>query len=444
MNVLTESMVRAGAELTRKLDEMRWPVFASLWFYLPEGKEWQLVLASPKASLDGPKQSYETIQSALSRVPSAGALSLSDIAVTDPNNQLILQLRSAISTGPTISGIRFRQNLVNGVFIEDAYIYRNSDRAPGDLQDQGVSMFRWQASFLLPGLQVAQPLTLGTIHIDPSPRTEDGQSQSSGHLSFGTERYLRDSEAKAKALSQLEPLAVAAAAIGGSVGEPVITSVRLENRQTLEASGVSTPLADSGLLVQWNVLAPDIDSATLAKGYRAALTLGPEEAPRWHRAARWLWKANLDADPYDQFLALWIAFNVLYGRKWRGNEADAITEYLAEELPQESEAQKLLAGLMEDLRKLGASGLTLRRDGSGPVADQLQTALGLPETTRSSRELLRLVSLVIYSLRCDIVHAGGVSVARGDTHLLWASRDVLKTVVMYLLRRRLGVEGGGV
>jgi hypothetical protein len=131
MNVLTEKMVTAGADITRKLDEMGWPVFASLWLYVPEGAEWKLVLASPKASEDGPKKSYETIQSALAETPSAeGALSLSDIAVTDPKNQLIMLLRSGIATGPTISGIRFTENVINGHFIQDAYIYRNSDRAP--------------------------------------------------------------------------------------------------------------------------------------------------------------------------------------------------------------------------------------------------------------------------------------------------------------------------
>ena len=44
---LTEAMIRAGAELTRRLDELRWPVFASLWLYLSEGNQWRLMLASP-------------------------------------------------------------------------------------------------------------------------------------------------------------------------------------------------------------------------------------------------------------------------------------------------------------------------------------------------------------------------------------------------------------
>lgn len=128
---LTEAMIRAGAELTKKLDELRWPVLASLWLYLSEGNQWKLVLASPLVASDGPKKSYETIQAALGKTPAAeGAVALSDIGVTDPKNPLIELLHVAINTGPTVGGIRFTRNVINGHFIEDAYIYRLSDTAP--------------------------------------------------------------------------------------------------------------------------------------------------------------------------------------------------------------------------------------------------------------------------------------------------------------------------
>jgi hypothetical protein len=128
---LAETKIRAGAELTRKLDELRWPVFASLWLYVSEGNQWKLVLASPLVASDGPKKSYEAIQAALAETPAAeGAIALSDIGVTDPTNPLIALLRVAIHTGPIVGGIRFTRNVINGQFIEDAYIYRISDTAP--------------------------------------------------------------------------------------------------------------------------------------------------------------------------------------------------------------------------------------------------------------------------------------------------------------------------
>jgi hypothetical protein len=128
---LTDAMIQAGAELTKKLDELQWPVLASLWLYEPEGNQWKLLLASPRVTSDGPKKSYETIQSALTKIPVAeGTLALSDIGVTDPNHPLIALLRMAVRTGPTIGSIRFTRNVIDGHFIEDAYIYRVSDTAP--------------------------------------------------------------------------------------------------------------------------------------------------------------------------------------------------------------------------------------------------------------------------------------------------------------------------
>ena len=128
---LTDVMIYAGAELTRKLDELQWPVFASLWLYGSDGNQWKLILASPRVTSDGPNASYKTVQSALAATPAVeGTITLSDIGVTNPENPLIMLLRTTLSTGPTLKGIRFTRNAINGHFVEDAYIYRISDSAP--------------------------------------------------------------------------------------------------------------------------------------------------------------------------------------------------------------------------------------------------------------------------------------------------------------------------
>jgi hypothetical protein len=236
----------------------------------------------------------------------------------------------------------------------------------------------------------------------------------------------------------LEPVAVAAAALGGSVGEPVVASVSLENRDALEASSVRISL-DSCLTLKWDVLAPDIDETALHKGYRVALAFGPQEAPFWCRAARWLWKANSEANPYDQFLALWIAFNVLYGPKRTDSEPSAIRDYLAEASPSEVTARSLLTRVLaEDLQLLGESGMSLRRDRSWRVADELKVALGLPETAQSARQVVTLACLVVYGVRCAVVHEGGFDLPREkEVGLVWASGRVLKAVLMHLFKGRL-------
>ena len=127
---LTEAMIRAGAELTKKLDERRWPVVASMWLYLAEGNRWRLVLASPRVASDGSWKSYEIVQAALAATPAAeGTMSLSDVSVTEPTAPLIALLRPAAGTGPVVEGLRFTRSVINGRFIDDVYIYRMSDTA---------------------------------------------------------------------------------------------------------------------------------------------------------------------------------------------------------------------------------------------------------------------------------------------------------------------------
>lgn len=307
-----------------------------------------------------------------------------------------------------------------------------------------MATYRWRVEFSLPGVPIARPVALDTIQLTPSPRDEKGHSRSTGYLLLETDQYLQQADAEQRALAQLETVAVAAAALGGSVREPVVISVRLENQDELEAAGVRTPLLDAGLRFTWNVIAPDIEEILLARAHRAALALGEPEASLWGRAARWLWKANSDANPYDQFLALWISFNVMYGPHATNGEPRAIRDFFAQAIASEPAAEALLVNIRpEDLRLLAGSGLTLRRGKRRPprpIANELQAALELPAVQQSRRELIELALLVIYAVRCAVIHEGGVMLPRDqEIRLVWASAHVLKPALMWLLRSRLGV-----
>ena len=121
---LTEEMISAGAELTRRLDQKA-TVEAALWFLLPDTNTWRLVICIPNIDDVGPKKIYALIQSILGKqYPTRINISLTDISLASRNHPLIQLLRVAIGTGPDISGIRFSRNTISGQFIEDAYIYR--------------------------------------------------------------------------------------------------------------------------------------------------------------------------------------------------------------------------------------------------------------------------------------------------------------------------------
>jgi len=121
---LVEADMEAGKALLKKLDEVKFKVKAALWLYMPDPEEWRLVLASPSIDTDGPKRAYETVQSQLQGIGQKDILSLQNISLVSPRDKLIKALKSVIKTGKEISHIRLTRNVINGLFIEDAYIYR--------------------------------------------------------------------------------------------------------------------------------------------------------------------------------------------------------------------------------------------------------------------------------------------------------------------------------
>ncbi len=121
---LVENDKKAGRALVKKLDESGFDLKAALWFYMPDSEEWRLILASTAVDVKGPKGAYEQVQSQLQAINEGYELSLQNISLVSPGDNLIKLLRSVVKTGKKISHIRFTRNVVNNVFIEDAYIYR--------------------------------------------------------------------------------------------------------------------------------------------------------------------------------------------------------------------------------------------------------------------------------------------------------------------------------
>ena len=123
-SVLTEEMILAGEDLTRQLDQINFPVNASLWLYDSESNIYHLIIASPEVRTYGPIWGYDRIRSILFRNPAIShTISLNNISVVEDRDPLIISLRSAIGRRG-VSGMRLSANAVNGVFIEDAFIYK--------------------------------------------------------------------------------------------------------------------------------------------------------------------------------------------------------------------------------------------------------------------------------------------------------------------------------
>ena len=122
---LTPEMIKSGEMLVAALDKMNLLVQGAFWLLLPDQRIWRLMIASPEVRLVGPRAVYRKIRSALGRLPpGVASVGTKDISVVDEKTPLFLLMRSAISSGPGISGIRFSRNVINGQLIEDAYLYR--------------------------------------------------------------------------------------------------------------------------------------------------------------------------------------------------------------------------------------------------------------------------------------------------------------------------------
>ncbi len=122
---LTPDMIKSGELIVAALDRLNLVVKGAYWLLLPEQHVWRLVIASPEVRSLGPKAVYRKVVAALQRLPEdASPIGAKDISVVEDKNQLFLILRSMVSTGPGISGVRFSKNVINGQLIEDAYLYR--------------------------------------------------------------------------------------------------------------------------------------------------------------------------------------------------------------------------------------------------------------------------------------------------------------------------------
>ena len=125
---LTPQMIDAGADLTRRLDEDGFELVASFWLYTSESNEWLLVIASPYVTKAGRRKAYLRIRRLLynGAAEQDFPMILWDTTVREHNDPLITALRSGLKPRRNIAGRRLTTSIVNGQFIEDAYLYHVS------------------------------------------------------------------------------------------------------------------------------------------------------------------------------------------------------------------------------------------------------------------------------------------------------------------------------
>jgi hypothetical protein len=122
---LTKELIDAGARLVKKLDERGLAPDAAFWLYFPEEQTWKLSLVEVKLVKKGPKAAYAEVQKILAKYSQELMnIKLDDLVLEKPDARIVELIRKAVRTGLAISGIRFKNNVVDGTLIDDAYVYR--------------------------------------------------------------------------------------------------------------------------------------------------------------------------------------------------------------------------------------------------------------------------------------------------------------------------------
>lgn len=125
---LTQDMIDQGAQLVVRLDKLRISVRVAMWFLDDETGQWRLLLACPEIRTIGPKALYKRVRSILLKMSNPYSIPLDRIAIMDPQSRVFKSFIGVIGTSEEISGIRFTNNVINGLRITDAYIYRQTLR----------------------------------------------------------------------------------------------------------------------------------------------------------------------------------------------------------------------------------------------------------------------------------------------------------------------------
>lgn len=127
MAQLSERYIADGRAFLQALDNAGIVSAAALWLWHPNDNAWRYVLASPlvEKGADMPVK----IAAVLATMPAGFAVDRDTLRLYTLQDPTIQGLHAGIQTGPGITAMRMSGNVINGVRIEDAYVYRLNRRA---------------------------------------------------------------------------------------------------------------------------------------------------------------------------------------------------------------------------------------------------------------------------------------------------------------------------
>ena len=125
---LTQEFITSGERLIKKLEQRGMAPDVVFWLYSSEDQAWKLVLVEEKLSKEGPRAGYLRLQRVLSQHGSElQPLELKDVEIAKSTSRIVQLIKKAVRTKN--KAVRFRNNVLDGTLIDDAYIYRTRKSA---------------------------------------------------------------------------------------------------------------------------------------------------------------------------------------------------------------------------------------------------------------------------------------------------------------------------
>lgn len=125
--VNSEPKIEIGKKLLELLDQKKVKPVAFLWFYLQGANSWRLFISAEAYDSANTEDNYRNFIEQFGDENTVRKIGMLNISIIPQNDGFLNLLKTAVQTDPdSIGGIRFTSSSINGVFIEDAYIYRLS------------------------------------------------------------------------------------------------------------------------------------------------------------------------------------------------------------------------------------------------------------------------------------------------------------------------------
>jgi hypothetical protein len=116
-------MILAGELFVERIEKSPLHLYVAMWFQSTPDDFWKFVLAFPEVRLEGPKNVYKKLRSISNRITATEYKISNDyISVFEERDPLVQAFRSALRVEN--SGMRFSHSTLNGLFVEDSYIYK--------------------------------------------------------------------------------------------------------------------------------------------------------------------------------------------------------------------------------------------------------------------------------------------------------------------------------